>query len=124
MHAAKNAFLHPFADEQDKGTLLRGAGPWCVSGLWSWQGRGNAYDARLHAFYAGLPIKPAGARQSLKDWQRTWGTLAEQYAHTLDAAAPKLLTLEGAPQQNVLPQLERLIVPGCGVDVGILRKKG
>ena len=33
VHAESNAFLHPFADDAEKGTLLRGAGPWATRPL-------------------------------------------------------------------------------------------
>ena len=53
MHANSNAFLHPFAQETDKAILLRGAEAWAARGRWSWQGRFNVYDPRMHAYHAG-----------------------------------------------------------------------
>jgi hypothetical protein len=133
LHANSNVFLHPFADSDD-GVFLRGGQSWIHQGGWSWQGRYNVYDARLHAWFAGEQKSP---KQTLSSWQRAWGQIAEQNALLDSGPMPKVLTLEGLTQSGLLGQLDRLALrPGLrgdpnqsppGADLfslGILKKKG
>ncbi|MSQ94020.1 MAG: serine/threonine protein kinase [Gemmataceae bacterium] len=133
VHTNSNAFLSPFADEVERPTLLRVAEPWVARGRWSWQGRHNVYDVRLHGYFTGLE-KSLGAKQSLRDWQAAWGQAGEQNPDLL-ALGPgtKSVTIQAAV---LLQQLERLALPkelrgdpgqnppGADLTILGLRKKG
>ncbi len=110
LHANSNAFLRPFAEDADKGTLLRGADAWVARGRWSWQGRFNVYDARMHAYFAG-PEKTIGMKQARSDWQTIWGQTGEQEPLLLDGPAVKTIAVEGKTQADLLLQLDRLALP-------------
>jgi serine/threonine protein kinase len=45
LQANSNAFLHPFKADEDKPIFLRGSE---VRTRWTWQGRNNVYDSRIH----------------------------------------------------------------------------
>jgi hypothetical protein len=137
LHSTNNAFLRPFLDEPEKGVLARGFESWTHQGRWTWQGRFNVFDARLHAFHGPLVPKSPLARQPLKDWQRTWGPVGEFDPILLDGSlATKELTLDGLTPPALAAQLERLVLPRTlrvdlsqgfpGADlvaIGILKKK-
>jgi serine/threonine protein kinase len=111
LHANSNAFVHPFAEDAEKSTLLRGVEAWTARGRWSWQGRFNVYDTRLHAYFAGHE-KMAGAKQTRLDWQAAWGQPTEQEPLLLAGpAATKTITAEGTTQAALLFQLDRLALP-------------
>ena len=111
LHANSNAFLHPFLDEADKSILLRGAETFAALGRWSWQGRFNVYDARLHAYYAAHE-KSTGVKQTRLDWQAVWGQAGEQNPLLLAGpAASKTITVEATTQAALMLQLDRLALP-------------
>jgi hypothetical protein len=131
LYASSNAFLRPFAEDFDKGTLLRGAETWAALGHWQWQGRNNVYDTRQYAFFAGAG-KFAAVRQTLKDWQQAWGPALEQDALSYDPPPAKVITVDA-----VLQSFDRLALPpqlrgdpsqpppGANlVGLGVLKKKG
>jgi eukaryotic-like serine/threonine-protein kinase len=111
LHANSNAFLHPFLDEADKSILVRGAEAFAAQGRWSWQGRFNVYDARLHAYYAAHE-KSAGAKQTRLNWQAVWGQAGEQNPLLLAGpVAGKTITVEATTQAALMLQLDRLALP-------------
>ncbi len=138
LHAASNAFLAPFADSGEPRALLRGSEPWVSSGRWAWQGRYNVYDARLSAYLA-LTGAPTAGKQTMRDWQKTWGQTAEFEPYLFDVgAAVKTIAVDTPVAAGVLPtQLDRLTLPRTvrgdpeqeppGADLwslGVIRKKG
>jgi serine/threonine-protein kinase len=110
LYAGSNAFLQPFADDSDKGALLRGGEGWVASGRWSWRGRFNVYDPRMNRYFTGSDRIDA-TRQSRSDWQAAWGQMNEQEPLLLPIAAGKLIATESATQASLLSQLDRLILP-------------
>ncbi len=135
--ANSNAILAPFADDAGKTTLLRGVESVVASARWTWQGRHNIYDSRLHAYFAALDSKPS-AKQQLGDWRTAWGPVAEQGSMLYDTkTTTKLYTLDAITHADLLRQLDRLILPKVlrgdptqsppGADlvaVGVSKKKG
>ena len=109
LNANSNAFLNPFADGPDKSTLLRGAEPWASHGAWAWRGQYNAYDVRVHAYFAGLDRTP-GPKQTRLDWQTAWGQ-GEQESLQFAATMAKTLSVEGTSPAAFLQQLGRLYLP-------------
>jgi hypothetical protein len=112
MHAKSNAFLHPF-DGADKGVLLRGGEAWVSRGRWSWQGRYNVYDPRLHAYFTGLEKTP-NPRQLRSAWQAVWGQTetGEQEGLALPtAAAIKVIPADAATLAALLSHLDKLALP-------------
>lgn len=107
-HANSNAFLAPFTEDPDKTTLLRIAEPWVAQGRWNWQGRYNVYDARLNAYFAGIE-KAAAAKQTLSDWQTTWGQAGEQNASLLGLGPGTKAAMIDIPA--LMLQLDRLALP-------------
>jgi serine/threonine-protein kinase len=118
LHANSNAFLYPFIDEAEKSTLVRGANSCAARGQWSWQGRFNVYDTRLHAYYAaheqtGISAPPGQtAKQTRLNWQAVWGRSGEQDPLLLEVpAAGKTITFEATTQTALMLQLDRLALP-------------
>jgi serine/threonine-protein kinase len=109
VYASSNAFLHPF-DDADKATLLRGIVIPTALGRWSWQGRYNVYDSRLHAYFAGNEKTP-GPRQTRQDWQIAWGQPGERDGMLFTDAKATRLTVDAMTQAAVLQQLDRLGLP-------------
>jgi hypothetical protein len=108
------------------------------SGRWAWQGRYNVYDARLSAYLA-LTGAPTAGKQTMRDWQKTWGQTAEFEPYLFDVgAAVKTIAVDTPVAAGVLPtQLDRLTLPRTvrgdpeqeppGADLwslGVIRKKG
>ena len=111
LHANSNAFLHPFPDDAEKATLLRGAESLAARGQWVWQGRYNVYDKRLHAYFAPAG-KLAGTRQSLKDWQTAWGAAGEHGSLLLEPTPTSTtITLDGPMPAAISRQLASLALP-------------
>jgi hypothetical protein len=111
MHASSNAFLTPFLEGSDQRVLVRGADSWNRSGRWSWQGRYNVYDNRLHAFFV-TGAKGAAPKQTLRDWQNVWGQVGEFEAHPLDVGAlAKALQADSPAIANLPTLLDRLALP-------------
>jgi serine/threonine-protein kinase len=110
MYAGSNAFLQPFAEDGDKGALLRGAESSVASGHWTWRGRYNVYDARMPAYFAGIERLPGG-KQTRLDWQSVWGQTGEHEPLLLPAATAKTINPEAATLAALLLQLDRLALP-------------
>jgi hypothetical protein len=103
--------LHPFVQDAEKATLLRGAEPWASRGGWRWQGRYNVYDTRMHAYFAGHE-KGAVPKQTRQDWQAIWGQAGEQDSLLLTGpGATKTITADGVNPAALLLQLDRLALP-------------
>ena len=136
LHAGSNAFLAPFADSADSRSLLRADEAVLSGGRWTWQGRYNVYDVRLHAFLGGNG-KPI-AKQTLRDWQVIWGQAGEMDSASFDpGAAVKAIVADGPGPATWVTQLDRLILPltfrgapgqappGANlVELGVAKKKG
>jgi hypothetical protein len=137
LHTSSNAFLTPFADAVDQRALVRVSADWIRSGRWSWQGRYNVYDNRLHAFLAPAARTITG-KQLLRDWQNTWGQTAEFEANPLEtnpfgkgivADTPTISNLPGMLDRFALPRTIRgdpeQTPPGADLwNLGLLKKKG
>jgi hypothetical protein len=136
LYASSNAFLRPFAEDFDKGALLRGAETWAALGHWQWQGRNNVYDARQFAFFAPAG-KFASVRQTLKDWQQAWGPALEQDALSYDPAPPAKGVTTNITVDTALQSFDRIALPpqlrgdpsqpppGANlVGLGLVKKKG
>jgi eukaryotic-like serine/threonine-protein kinase len=94
------AFLAPFAGQRSG--QLRCDGDTLARGLLIWQGEGNVFDKRLHAYVVigeGASDRP----QALAIWSRLWGPMGERQPITN-------LTLTNALKWEAL-QLERLLLP-------------
>src|SRR5262249_25882151 len=76
VRAEVNVFADPFVETPRKASVLRFNGTPIPRGALLWQGKGNVYDGRLHAF----AIRADGLEEALalKDWQRLWGSPGEQ----------------------------------------------
>jgi len=116
---------------------VRVSADWIRSGRWSWQGRYNVYDNRLHAFLAPAARTITG-KQLLRDWQNTWGQTAEFEANPLEtnpfgkgivADTPTISNLPGMLDRFALPRTIRgdpeQTPPGADLwNLGLLKKKG
>ncbi len=104
--ATANYFTDPFGGAPPQSALLRLPDHLFSEGLVRWQGKGNAFDRRLGAYYVVLGHDKAG-RQTLEDWLQVWGRVGETDALVVDPgpAAAK------APLSPDAPQLERLALP-------------
>lgn len=136
IHAASNAFLSPFAEAVEQRALLRSSEGWLRSGRLHWQGRFNVYDNRQHAYLA-VAAKPVIGKQQLRDWQSTWGPIAEFEAQSFDAGPlVKAITTETPTIANLATMLDRFNLPrtfrsdpdqpppGADLwDLGVLKKK-
>ena len=112
VHANSNAFLFPFSSDADTSALVRGIDAWTLRGRFAWQGRNNVFDARMHAF-VGQSERAVVARQTRFEWQTIWGQLGEQDALLLaDPKTFKTITVDVGAPSAVLPQLDRLALPG------------
>ncbi len=110
MHANSNAFWSPFADGADQRALVRGAEPWVAHGRFTWQGRDNVFDVRLPRYLVSVPKQ--ADKQTLRDWQQTWGPAGEQDALAHDPGlASKLFAVEGVGPALIVGQLDRLMLP-------------
>jgi len=112
VRADANVFMDPFVEMPRLASLLRFQGNPIPRGVLLWQGKGNVYDQRLHAF----AVRADGLEevQTLKDWTRLWGTPGEQHPSPLEwpAGAKTTFSLE-------IPRTERLALPpGAGPRLG------
>jgi hypothetical protein len=95
------AFLYPFADKESKSgaALLAYIGAGIPRGLLCWQGEGNVYDKRLHAYVMGVTGPPPVSRlekpQPFTVWERLWGP--GESKPILDLALKDTLDLEKLP---------------------------
>lgn len=76
LQANANYFVAPFADAAPQAAVL-GLDELALERGWLlWQGKGNAYDARLTHFLLAPGAPPR--KQTLHDWRQLWGPPAEQ----------------------------------------------
>ena len=104
VRAEANVFLDPFIEMPRQASLLRCHGQAIARGALLWQGKGNGYDRRLHA-YAVAAEGPDEA-QPLATWTQLWGTPGEQQPHVLDMPATPQTTFSVE-----VPRPERLALP-------------
>jgi serine/threonine-protein kinase len=110
LQANCNTFWSPFADGEDQRAVLRGADAWLSSGRFWWQGRFNVFDTRLPRLL--VTSGKQTEKQTLQDWQKTWGPAAEQDAIAYNPGlASKLLAIEGVLPPLIVGQLDRLALP-------------
>jgi hypothetical protein len=119
VQAEANLFLAPFVEAGQKpaaSALLVFEGEALAHGLLVWQGDGNVYDKRLHAYVARASQMPP-VRQSYATWADVWGSAAEVRGRTdllfvrpIDSANPQLDRL-------TLPAMPRLDPPLPGADL-------
>jgi hypothetical protein len=104
VRAVANVFADPFQDMPRQASLLRYHGRPIPRGVLLWQGKGNVFDQRLHAF----AVREDGLEEvpTLKDWTRLWGTPGEQQPVMLEwpAGAKTTFSME-------IPRPERLALP-------------
>jgi serine/threonine-protein kinase len=129
VRAEANVILDRFTETPREASLLRVHGLAVARGALLWQGRGNAYDQRLHASV--VPAEKADAALALPAWTQLWGTPGEQQPHLLDfpATARTTFSLEH-PRADYLalpPELRNRLGPAVpGADLarlGLLRKQ-
>jgi hypothetical protein len=104
VQAYNNYFLDPFPDEQRQACLLRADAESLGRGLVAWQGSGNYFSDRWHAFAALPTLAGAPAKQTIADWQRLWGPLGELDYHIIEPLAAKNFSIDQ-------PALDRLALP-------------
>jgi serine/threonine protein kinase len=85
VRAEANVVLDPFTETPRQASLLRYHGQAVARGALLWQGQGNAYDQRLHAY--AVPAEKESPAQPLQAWTRLWGTPGERQPHVLDLPA-------------------------------------
>jgi serine/threonine protein kinase len=80
VHPKDCAFLNPFGDKEGKGApaaLLAYSQVAVPRGMLCWQGDGNVYDKRLHAYVEAtgpdFKLVPLEKAQSHAAWERLWG---------------------------------------------------
>jgi serine/threonine-protein kinase len=126
VQARGNYFVDPF-DAPSQSALLRCPPEALTHGWLAWQGKGNAFDGRLHAYLV-LP-GAAEARQTLADWQALWGRSGEPDALLVQPpGTSKTFSTDAPPLDRlVLPRdVHSVAGPPPGADLtrlGILKKK-
>jgi len=95
------AFINPFTDKENKAgaTLLAYTGVAVQRGLLCWQGEGNVYDKRFHAYVMSVSGTPPVTRlekpQPFTVWERLWGPADSN--PILDMALKETLDSEKLP---------------------------
>jgi serine/threonine-protein kinase len=127
------AYLNPFLGEDGKGaypaTMLTFEGLALQRGVLAWQGEGDFYDPRLHAYAVGpgtdgKPLRPEKP-QPHAVWQRLWGPTGDRQP-VLGPSPRGTLDPEKLPLgQLALPPIPgRKVPPGADLArLGITKKK-